>query len=332
MSAVITGATGFIAQNLLRSLAERGERVIAVSRTPDLRTQENLVSWRAHPQTEKGWNEILDGASIVYHCAWSSLPQSSNEDLITDASENILGTLRLLNAAKGRKDLRIVFPSSGGTVYGILNSVPVSEKHSTNPRCAYGVSKLTIEKYLALHRDLWGLDTVALRISNAYGAGQQVGRNFGAISTFAMRALRGDLISIFGDGSVVRDYIYIDDLVGAMIAAGRLHGGPSVINIGSGVGKSLDDILCLLGGILTKEIKVEYLAKREFDVPVSVLDISLAGAVLNWIPHTPFEVGVELTVQALCGKVPKADHSLTNHIRSPLARAATSIRIERSRE
>jgi UDP-glucose 4-epimerase len=307
MCLVITGATGFIAQNLLRALAERRERAIAVSRTPGLRIQENnLVSWRAHPQTEKEWNKILDEASIVYHCAWSSLPQSSNQDLITDASENILGTLRLLKAAKGRKDLRIVFPSSGGTVYGILNSVPVSEKHSTNPRCAYGVSKLAIEKYLALHRELWGLDTVALRISNAYGPGQPVGRNFGAISTFATRALRGDPISIFGDGSVVRDYIYIDDLVRAMIAAGRLHGGPYVINIGSGVGKSLNDIIFVLGRILTKDVKVEHLAKREFDVPVSVLDISLAKAALNWMPQIPFEVGIELTVRALHSKVVKA--------------------------
>lgn len=306
MSAVVTGATGFIGQNLLQALAERKERAIGVSRTPFLGPQDNLVSWRAHPQTEKEWGKILDEAYVVYHCAWSSLPQSSNEDAIIDASENILGTLQLLKAAKGRKDLRIVFLSSAGTVYGTLNSVPVSEKHSTNPRCAYGVSKLAIEKYLALYRSLWGLDTVALRISNAYGPGQRVGRNFGAIATFATRALRGDPISIFGDGSVVRDYIYIDDLVRAMIAAGRLHGGPSEINIGSGVGKSLGDILYLLGKIITKEMKVEYLAKREFDVPVSVLDISLARAALNWMPHTPFELGVELTVQALRGTAPKA--------------------------
>ncbi len=305
MSAVITGATGFIAQKLMRTLAERGQRVVGVSRTPHLRTKGDLVTWRAHPLTENGWSEILDDASVVYHCAWSSLPQSSNEDLITDASDNILGTLRLLKAAKGRKDLRIVFPSSGGTVYGILNSIPASEKHYTNPRCAYGVSKLTIEKYLELHRELWGLDTVALRISNAYGPGQRAGRNFGAISNFAVRALRGDLISIFGDGSVVRDYIYIDDLVGAMVAAGGVRGGPSIINIGSGEGKSLNDIVHLLREIVAKEIEVEYLEKRKFDVPVSVLDISLARAVLNWVPQTPFEIGVELTLQSLRSKAPK---------------------------
>lgn len=305
MTAVVTGATGFIARNLLRALAQRGQRGIGVSRTPHLGPHDNLVSWHAYPQTDEGWTEILGRASVVYHCAWSSLPQSSNDDPITDASENIIGTLRLLQAAKGRKDLRIVFPSSAGTVYGILDSVPVGEEHSTNPRCAYGVSKLAVEKYLAIHRELWGLDAVALRISNAYGPGQQVARNFGAISTFATRALRGDPISIFGDGSVVRDYIYVDDIVQAMIAAGSLRGGPSVINIGSGVGKSLDDILCVLAGILGREIKAQYRAKRKFDVPVSVLDISLAQDILNWRPKTSFEVGVESTVRALRANIPK---------------------------
>jgi UDP-glucose 4-epimerase len=120
-----------------------------------------------------------------------------------------------------------------------------------------------------------------------------------------MHALRGNLISIFGDGSVVRDYIYIDDLVEAIVAAGRVRGGPSVINVGSGEGKSLNDIVRLLRGVVAKEIEVEYLAKREFDVPVSVLDISLARAVLNWIPRTPFEVGVESTLRSLRGKTPK---------------------------
>lgn len=306
MSAVITGATGFIARNLLRALADRGQRVIGVSRTPHLMTPERLVSWCVYPSTENGWNEILDRASVVYHCAWSSLPQTSNEDLIADASDNILGTLRLLKAAKGKRDLRIVFLSSGGTVYGTLSTVPAGENHSTNPRCGYGISKLAIEKYLDLYRELWALDSVSLRISNAYGPGQQVGRNFGAIPTFAMRAVRGDLISIYGDGSVVRDYVYIDDLVAAMIAAGRARGGPPVINIGSGEGKSLNDIVRRLRGLVANEIRVEYLAKRGFDVPVSVLDISLAASALDWKPRTSFEVGVESTLRSLRAKAPIA--------------------------
>jgi UDP-glucose 4-epimerase len=161
------------------------------------------------------------------------------------------------------------------------------------------VSKLSIEKYLALYRDLWGVDGVSLRISNTYGPGQDVTRNFGAISTFAARATRGEPITIFGDGSIIRDYVYIDDVVEAMIAAGRLRGGAPVINIGSGYGKSLNDIVAALSVLLGRPISVNYIAKRDFDVPVSVLDISLARQILDWTPRISFEAGVELTLQSL---------------------------------
>jgi len=184
-------------------------------------------------------------------------------------------------------------------VYGVLNSLPVTEEHPTNPRCAYGVSKLAIEKYLILHRDLWGLDSVSLRISNAYGPRQEVIPQFGAISTFAARALRGEPITIFGDGSIIRDYVYIDDLVEAMILAGKFRHGPPVMNVGSGAGKSLNDIVTALSGVLGRQIAVNYVAKRDFDVPVSVLDISLARATLDWMPRVPFEAGIASTLRAI---------------------------------
>jgi UDP-glucose 4-epimerase len=302
MTSLITGATGFIGQTLLRELVSRGERVIAVSRRPRRDELENSVSWRLFPQSAAGWNDILEQVSTVYHFAWSSLPESSNKDPLRDASDNILGTLQLLEAAKKRSNLRLVFASSGGTVYGILASVPANEQHDTNPRCAYGVSKLAIEKYLTLWHGLWGLDGVALRISNAYGPGQNVERNFGAISTFAARMTAGEPITIYGDGSVIRDYLYIDDLIEAVIAAGAHRGGPRAINVGSGVGHSLNDIVAILSRICARNVKIDYLAGRDLDIPISVLDVSLAEAVLEWRPRTSFETGIESTVKALAGQ------------------------------
>lgn len=196
-------------------------------------------------------------------------------------------------------NLRLVFASSGGTVYGVLTSVPADERDDTRPRCAYGVSKLAVEKYLTLYHDLWRLDCVSLRISNAYGPGQKVGRNFGAISTFAAHVSRGEPITVFGDGSVIRDYIYIDDLIEAIIAAGRHRGGPRVMNIGSGIGKSLNDIINALGRLSAKKIQVNYAAGRDLDVPVSVLNISLAEAILKWKPRTCFEAGMVSTLNEL---------------------------------
>lgn len=131
------------------------------------------------------------------------------------------------------------------------------------------------------------------------GRGRRWDKTPGQISIFAARALKGEPIRIFGNGSVVRDYIYIDDLVEALIAAGSCHEGPRLINIGSGIGRSLDDIVALLAKICTKEIEVIYVAERELDIPVSVLDISLARRVLEWEPRTSIEVGIELTAQRL---------------------------------
>jgi UDP-glucose 4-epimerase len=307
MTSLITGATGFVGRNLLRELVNRGESVIAISRRPHLEQLEKSVNWCQFPENSKGWTEIIDQVSTVYHFAWSSLPQTSNDDPLKDASDNIIGTLGLLEAAKKKSNLRLVFPSSGGTVYGVLASVPVNERHDTHPRCAYGVSKLAVEKYLALYHDLWGLDCVALRISNAYGPGQTVGRNFGAISTFAACVTRGEPITIFGDGSIIRDYLYIDDLIEAIIAAGSHRGGAPVINIGSGVGHSLNDIVDGLGRFCAEKIEVNYIARRDLDIAVSVLDVSLAEAILKWKPHTAFEVGIESTLKALRGTQKNTD-------------------------
>ena len=274
--------------------------MIAVSRLPlpHCVGREPLVSWRTLPKTTAEWQALLEQVSKIYHLAWSSLPQSSNADPLRDASDNILGSLQLLEAAKRVTNLRFVFPSSGGTVYGILASVPATELHDTRPRCAYGISKLAVEKYLGLYHELWGLDCVALRVSNAYGPGQQVGRNFGAISTFAAHAAAGEPITVFGEGSVIRDYLYIDDLVAAFVAAGEHRGGPAVMNIGSGVGKSLNDIVAVLRQIYTR-VEVNYLPGRDLDVPVSVLDVSLANATFKWRAHISFEVGIERTARAL---------------------------------
>jgi UDP-glucose 4-epimerase len=256
------------------------------------------VTWRELPTDVAGWSDLLKTVTTVYHFAWSSLPKTSNEDPIGDAKDNILGTLGLLEAARKNGHVRIVFASSGGTVYGVLQSIPANELHSTRPRCAYGVTKLAVEKYLALYHDLWGLDCIALRISNPYGPRQVVGRNFGAVSTFAACVVRGDPITIFGDGSVIRDYLYIDDLVEALIAAGDYHGGPVALNVGSGIGKSLNDIVDILQKKSNRTLAVRYVVARDLDVPISVLDVSLAESLLKWKPCTPFEKGVAATLVA----------------------------------
>ncbi len=299
MIALVTGASGFIGSALVAALTAEGHRVVAVARRPPPTACEG-VSWvQADLRTYTGWTALLDRVTTVYHLAWSSLPATSNQDPIADAQDNIVGTLRLLEAAKTRPGIRFVFISSGGTVYGRLQTACAAETHPTHPTCAYGVSKMAVEKYLELYAALWGLDAITLRVSNVYGPGQDTQRNFGAVTTFARRALAGKPITIYGNGSVIRDYLYISDLVEALLAAGQMRGGGPVLNVGSGVGHSLNDVLRLVGAALGRPIAVEYLPARNFNVPISVLDISRARDTLSWKPKVPLADGTAATLAGL---------------------------------
>jgi len=300
MTSVITGASGFIGRALSSELVRRGDDVVGVTRAPSLPGLDKAIKWKKYPRDISGWSEVLGGASTVYHLAWSTLPEMSNKDPLADASENIGPALMLFEAVRRQPGIRVVFASSGGTVYGTLTSVSANERHVTRPHCAYGVSKLAVEHYLTLYRDMWGVDGISLRMGNPYGPGQNVSRNFGAISTFASHAAKGEPIRIFGDGTVVRDYIYITDLVDAVIAAGQSRDDVATLNIGSGIGKSLNDVVEVLRGLAEPPpVVVDYVKGRDFDIPVSVLDISLAKVKLGWQPRTSFRDGVRATFEAM---------------------------------
>ncbi len=150
---------------------------------------------------------------VIYHLVSTTLPKSSNDNPVYDVETNIVGTLHLLEVARKSTVRKVIFISSGGTVYGVPNSTPINEEHPTNPICSYGISKLTIEKYLNLYYTLYGLDYCVLRLANPYGERQRTTVAQGAVAVFLHRALRNETIEIWGDGSVVRDYIYVSDAI-----------------------------------------------------------------------------------------------------------------------
>jgi len=237
----------------------------------------------------------IEGADVVLHLVCTTLPKNSNDDPVYDVQSNLVGTLQLLNAMVARKVRRIVFISSGGTIYGIPKYLPIDESHPTDPLVSYGVTKLAIEKYLHLYESMHGIRALTLRVSNPYGERQRVETEQGVVGVFLHRALAGMPIEIWGDGSVTRDYIFIDDVAEAFVRAVEYSGPKKVFNISSGAGTSLNDLLGLLEAGIGQTIERRYLPARPFDVPVSVLSNELAWKELHWSPSVSMRDGIEQT-------------------------------------
>jgi UDP-glucose 4-epimerase len=213
-----------------------------------------------------------------------------------DAQQNIIQTLQLLEACRASNVRRVIFVSSGGTVYGDAAIIPTPEGSLEQPISAYGISKLAIEKYLALYERLYGIRTVSLRVSNPYGPYQYARKQQGVIGAFISKSLRGEDIEIWGDGSIIRDYIYIDDVVGALMKSITYNGDSRVFNVGSGVGVSLADIVAILSEVLGDKLHLTYKSARGVDVSRSILDCTLAKAELDWTPFTDIRGGILKTL------------------------------------
>lgn len=307
MKCLILGGGGFLGSHLCDALLAQGH-VVRIFDRPNL---QRFRRFEAHEAME--WLEgdfinprqaiqAVAGCDIVYHLVSTTLPRSSNENPAYDVETNVVGTLHLLNAARTNGARKVIFVSSGGTVYGVPQVLPIRESHPTEPICSYGIGKLAIEKYLALYKFLHGLEYCVLRLSNPFGERQRVSAAQGAVAVFLYKALRGEAIEIWGDGTVVRDYFYVSDAVSALVKAMTFNGEDRIFNIGSGTGMSLNDILAAIEALLGRPVHRYYLPPRAFDVPVNVLDISRATRSLGWRPEVPFTEGLTRMAQWIRGQ------------------------------
>jgi UDP-glucose 4-epimerase len=232
---------------------------------------------------------------VVYHFVSTTLPKTSNDDPIYDVRSNLIDTLQLLEACVEAGVRKVIFASSGGTVYGLPQTVPITEEHPTSPITSYGIVKLAVEKYLGLFNHLHGLDYTALRISNPYGSYQDPGGQQGAIVVFLHRLHTGQPITIWGDGRVVRDYLYVADLVDALVLAAEVETHQKVLNVGSGRGTTLNELVAIIAEVTGERPEVEYVPGRALDVPANVLDVARARDELGWSPTTDLTEGIERT-------------------------------------
>lgn len=239
----------------------------------------------------------ISNCDVVYHLVSTTVPQTSNNDPGYDVQTNVLGTLRMLDEARKAHVKKIVFASSGGTVYGVPQKIPIKENHPTEPVNSYGVCKLAIEKYLHLYRTLYALDYCILRIANAYGEGQPVTDTQGVIPAFLEKALQHKELIVWGDGSVIRDYTYIGDITSAFIKASNYEGKLRIFNIGTGRGHSLSQVISIIEQIIKRPLPIKYMVARPFDVPVNVLDTSRAKSHLDWQPAVGLTEGISRTFE-----------------------------------
>ncbi|WP_323688511.1 NAD-dependent epimerase/dehydratase family protein [Rhizobium sp. AN83] len=301
MRCLVLGGGGFLGKNLVDSLETKGYFVRSFDRAlnekrggaSEEKSASNVEHFSGNFLARSDIEAALNGIDVCFHLISTTIASTSNANPTFDVETNLLGTLQSLKCAVKSGVKRIVFISSGGTVYGVPKTIPISEEHSTYPTSSYGITKLAIEKYLDLYRSLHGLEYVTLRLANPYGVGQRLDAQQGAIAVFLARALRGEEISIWGDGSVIRDYIYVDDAIDAMVRSADVNiQGGCVVNIGAGVGYSINEILSAIEKVTGRRTNKKYVEGRTYDVPANVLDISAAARLLGWTPKISLEEGL----------------------------------------
>ena len=300
MTILVLGGSGVIGRSLCRRLVAEHGSVLATTRQPSRVPAISGVRWvPVDLATFNQWEQILRGVVTVYHLAWSTVPSSAELEPAIDFSVNGVGTLRLLEAARRRPDLRVVFASSGGAVYGRTDGRPVCETTALKPVSAYGFCKAMVESCLEQYRRVYGLDVVSLRIGNCVASDQLCEKGLGAVTLFLKAGLAGRPVEVFGKGEMIRDFIFVRDIVDALVAAGERKGVNGAINIGSGVGHRISDVIRAVEAAIGVRLEVHHRPARPFDVPSIILDNRKAKAELGWAPKISFEDGVKAVASEL---------------------------------
>jgi UDP-glucose 4-epimerase len=299
----VIGGAGFIGSHVTRLLAESGRDVVVLDSRgepgPSLPTGVRYISGDYGDRAVV--RAALDGVDEIVHLAYATVPQTSFEDPIHDLLANLPETVQLLQVAAQTGVTKFLLVSSGGTVYGVASSLPITEDHPTNPISPYGITKLTLEKYARMFWAVSGLPIVVVRPANAYGEEQRVAGGQGFIAAAMHAIVRGEEFAVFGPEGTIRDYVHVSDIASGIVAA-LDHGEiGSTYNIGSGKGRNNLEVLSEIEPLASRDgfpVLMKTLPPRQFDVPANVLDSGKLAAVSGWQPKVDFAAGIERTWDA----------------------------------
>jgi UDP-glucose 4-epimerase len=296
MQVLITGGAGFIGSNLAKELLEKGHTV---------RVLDNLLSGYAanlapYPEVEfvngdvrntEAVDAAVDGCEVVFHLAASVGNKRSIDFPVDDAEINVIGTLRILDAARRHKVRKVVASSSAG-IFGELKNLPIREDHPVEPDSPYGASKLCEEKQCLVYAKLYGLESVCLRYFNVYGPNQRFDAYGNVIPIFMFQMLRNEKVTIFGDGEQTRDFVNVRDVVQANIRAAEESGISGAFNIGSGTRISINALVEKMKASSGISPNIIYEPPRQGDVRDSLADISAARNAFGFVPEVGLDAGL----------------------------------------
>jgi UDP-glucose 4-epimerase len=298
----ILGANGFIGRSVVRRLATNGHPIRAISRKFDTsfkeRCPQNVEFIEADFTNSVRIINCVEGVSTLILLIGTSSPSEQNNHTVRDLQENVIPHVSCIEAGIKQGVQRVVFASSGGAVYGSSSSVPTNEEAPTYPLCSYGVTKLNIEKYINMYSKSDGIESVILRIANVYGPEQKKRHGQGLIPEVLNCLSTNRPVQVVGDGTAVRDYVFIDDVVDMIeltIAASKAAN--NIFNVGSGSGLTVNKVIEKIekfSGMNAKRLKGP---DRRSDTHFSVLDIGKAYRMLGWKPKTSFSEGLRRTIE-----------------------------------
>ena len=306
MRTLVTGAAGFIGSTLVDRLLADGHSVVGVD---DLSSGNsvNIVGAERHDTYEFAKADIVDAdlvglvadtrPAVIFHLAAQISVKRSVDDAQFDSSVNVVGTVRLAEAARKAGVRKIVHTSSGGSVYGAPPVYPTSEDVPINPLSPYAASKVCGEVYLNMFRNLYELDCSHIAPANVYGPRQDPHGEAGVVAIFAKALLAGKPTKIFGDGTDTRDYVFVDDVVEAFVRAAGETGGGQRFNVGTGVETSTRQLHSAIAAAAGAPDQPEMHPPRLGDLRRSCLDFSRAAEVLGWAPKVPLAEGIPRTVE-----------------------------------
>ncbi len=298
MRVLLIGGNGFIGAHLINAFQDVGIDTSVLDRADGFYkpSRRNVRTFLGEYTNIDLVQRAMEGADVIIYLASTSVPLTSANNPEKDVTGNLVPFFNYMEIALQQKIKRIILFSSGGTVYGVPSKLPVTEEHPTQPIVSHGIVKLMMEKYLFTLAYNQGLESVILRVGNAYGEGQNPYTKFGAIATFLGCFATRRPITLWGSGDAIRDYIYVKDIASACVAALGLKTTYSIFNIGTNQGHSLNSLIEMIADITNVPApEVHREEHHSFDVPRIILDNTLAKQQMGWEPQITLADGIKNT-------------------------------------